>query len=229
MSSRTDFIGRTDAKVLEFCTPFSAKITATPTAFGVTAAIATLVASKLSTFSAALSAAKDPLTRGPATILAKDNARKDLVSYVRSVAKQIQGTMTVTNAQRQELGLTIPAPHTPAVPPDQGPVMKVRQRNGTMVRLEFTELGADGRAKPKGCDGVRIYSYIGATAPESIDDWVFQGTSSKTFADVELPPSTPPGTQVWFTSQWYTRRGETSPGSAPICTNIAGGAVDLAA
>src|SRR5206468_9549551 len=89
-----DFIPSNDDAFLAWVTPFSAKITATPTAYGVTAGIATTLATKKTTFATTLAAAQDPQTRGKSTILAKETARNDLEAYCRQTARQIQGTLT---------------------------------------------------------------------------------------------------------------------------------------
>ena len=46
---------------------------------------------------------------------------------------------------------------------------------------------------------------------------------------VAFAATTPAGAQVWFSACWYNPRGETGPGCSPISTNIAGGAMELAA
>src|SRR3954471_21610221 len=103
----TDFIPRSDQDLEAWATNFSSLITAGPTAYGLTAAIATTLAGKVAVYSAALAAATNPATRGGATVLAKRTARGDLVAYCRQLARAIQGNLTVTDAQRYALGLTV--------------------------------------------------------------------------------------------------------------------------
>src|SRR4051794_2282711 len=113
-----DFIPSSDADLLAFGANFSTLITANPTSYGLSAPIATTLAAKQAAYAAALEAATNPSTRGGSTILAKDEARSDLVAYCREVARAVQGTMTVTNQQRYDLGLTVrEAEPTPIPPP----------------------------------------------------------------------------------------------------------------
>ncbi len=227
--SATDFLPRTDEGLLSFATPFSDKITATPIPFGVTAAIATLLASKLTAYSMALLASQDPATRGPGTIQQKNTCRGDLRSYIRSVARQIQGTITVTDDQRQELGLTIPAPHTPIGVPTAAMIVEVVKRMGTQVRVRLHDGSSSRGAKPNGCAGARVYTFIGTAPPVNVDDYTFEGQATRTLVDLEFPTGTAPGALVWITACWYNPRGECGIAAAPISTNIAGGALEIPA
>ena len=51
-----DFIPSNDDAFLAFVTPYSTKITATPTAFGLTSTIATALSGKVTSFTSALAA-----------------------------------------------------------------------------------------------------------------------------------------------------------------------------
>jgi hypothetical protein len=59
-----DFVPQSDAGLLAFATPFSTKISATPTAYGLSAANATAYAAAKNDFAAKLAAVQDPATRG---------------------------------------------------------------------------------------------------------------------------------------------------------------------
>src|SRR5947209_3086662 len=120
-----DFIPANDNALLAFATPFSSQITATPTAFGLTAGQATTLAGLVTSFTTKLAAAQLPATRGPASILAKDDARALMVTEIRALARQIQGTQSVTNEQRQALGLTVRHVRTPIPPPATSPNMDI--------------------------------------------------------------------------------------------------------
>src|SRR5687767_1028356 len=97
-----DFIPANDAAFDAWADNFSDRITANPTSYGLTAAIATTLAGKVTAYTNALATATNPATRGGSTILAKDLARADLEPYCRQLARAIQGTLTVTDQQRYD-------------------------------------------------------------------------------------------------------------------------------
>jgi len=99
-----DYIPHTDPDFLAWSANYSTRITATPTAFGLTTENATTLGQRQTAFSTALAAATNPETRGGSTILAKDTARVSLESYCRQLANIIQATLTVTDQQRYDLG-----------------------------------------------------------------------------------------------------------------------------
>lgn len=103
-----------DADLLSFMQNMSAKITATPTDFGLQAADATALAALLTSYEDALAAASDPATRTPVSVTAKD------VAEARSLAKRIQATPTVTPDQKSSLGLPI---HKTTVTPIPAPLL----------------------------------------------------------------------------------------------------------
>jgi hypothetical protein len=112
-----DFIPANDQDFEAWADNYSTLITANATSYGLSAAIATTLAGKVSAYSTALEAATNPQTRGGSTILAKDTARVDLEAYCRQTARQVQGTMTVTDQQRFDLGLTVRDTEPTPVPP----------------------------------------------------------------------------------------------------------------
>lgn len=226
-----DFIPRTDDGLKAFAAPFSAKVTATPVAFGVTAAIATVLATKYSAFSDALALAQDPLTRGGSVIQSKDTKRDDLVSYIRQVARQIQGTMTVTDQQRYDLGLTVKAPPAPVPPPSMSPGILVDDVVGRIVKLRFIDpQNPSHRGRPAGVHSTSVFSFVGAEAPADPSAFKFEGTVNGMETQVEFPTSVAPGAKVWFTAFFSNPRSESGLACAPVSTNLQfGGNMPVAA
>src|ERR1043166_2371809 len=122
-----DYIPHKDADLLSFASNMSTKITATPVAFGLLAADATNLATLLTAFSTALTLATTPGTRTAVSVASKDTARVALVADIRSLAKRVQATPTVTPAQKTDLGLPVhdPVP-TPVPVPDTKPALDLR-------------------------------------------------------------------------------------------------------
>src|SRR3954464_8842092 len=94
----------TDAGLLTFAEDMSAKITATPTAFGLVAGDATTLAGFVTSYSTNYNLAKDPATRSKITIEQKDQAKALLIADIRVLGRRIQANPSVTNAQKLSLG-----------------------------------------------------------------------------------------------------------------------------
>ncbi|HEV7298375.1 MAG TPA: hypothetical protein VGN72_03350 [Tepidisphaeraceae bacterium] len=172
---------RRDANFSEYVQQYSAQITANPTSLGLTAPIAATLAGLVSSFQTALAASTSGLTRGPSTVFAKNEARRNLEDYVRLTARQIQGMSTVSDQQRKDLKLPVRGEGSPALPPGSPESFKA-------------ELGADGSLQLKwkcanrGAGGTmyQVWRRVGATGPVEYCG----GVGQKSFVDATLPPGT---------------------------------------
>jgi hypothetical protein len=218
-----DYIPKTDLGLQEWANSLSQKLSLAPTSFGITAAMATSLAAKVALFDSAVTAAQDPETRGVRTVFLKDEARDALISETRVVVRQVQGTATVTNDQRQALGIPVrdnqPTPrHAPAL----GPGITVREVRGRNIKIVLQDLERPNKkAKPPTAAGAALFVYTGTTPPEpGAPGWVFQGQATRRIVDIVLPFNATPET-VWISGVWYTERGEFSPASSAVSLNLA--------
>jgi hypothetical protein len=227
-----NFIPRNDAEFLAWVLNLSTRVTATPVPYGLSAGIATTLAGLVSTFETALEAATDPSTRGKQTVLIKSEARTTLENYCRVVARQVQGTSTVTNPQRNELGLTVRDVEPSSIPaPGMAPGMVVTKVDGRMVGVRlFDPANPTRRRKPVGVQGATVMSYVGETAPLDPSAWKFEGSVTRTKAEVLFPLTVPAGAKVWLTAFWFNPRAEGGPACAPVGTHVQfGGDMPMAA
>jgi hypothetical protein len=215
-----DYLDTSDNGLLAFATPYSAQITSTPTAFGLTAGQATTLSSAVSAYATKLAAAQDPTTRGPAAVLAKDLSKKALIAEIRATARQVQGTQSVTDAQRQALGLNIRHARTPIGPPAMEPMLDIVGVNGRTFSCKVHAEEGSRRSFPAGVKSVFIFMYVGATAPEDPSLYVFMGTSTRTTFDVQVPLSVAAGAQVWITAAWANPRNQTGPACTPVGVKV---------
>jgi hypothetical protein len=164
--------------------------------------------------------------RGGSTILAKDEARVDLVAYCREVARAVQGTMTVTNQQRYDLGLTVrEAEPSPIPPPASKPGLDIIATTGNTVKIRLHDsTSSSRRGKPAGVAGAAVFAFVGPAAPTDPALWRFQGNTTRTTFDVTFPPETAPGARVWLCAFWFNPRAQSGPACDPVGTNIPGGA-----
>src|SRR5690242_16315864 len=97
------FLPDTDAGLLAWSANFKSLITATPTAFGLTTSLATSYGALHDAYASALAAA-DPAVRTKGSVAAKNTARTNLKADARLLDRLVQGTASVTAAQKLSLG-----------------------------------------------------------------------------------------------------------------------------
>jgi hypothetical protein len=210
------FLPNRDAALLTWAQSASSFITATPTAYGLTTAIATALASAVSTYSTALEAAQ-PGVRNRMAVLTKNNARAALKTNIRAWAKIVEGTATVTNAQKAQLGLNVRSLPSPIPPPATAPALDVVAVNGRTVNVRLHEAGSTRRGKPAGVSGAAVMSYVGATPPADMAGWKLEGLASRTTFQVSFALTLAPGATVWLAAYWFNERKQ----AGPVCTPIA--------
>jgi hypothetical protein len=207
-----DYIPATDDGLRSWAENFSEKITANPTSYGLDAAIAAEYAATVDEYVTALAAAQNPETRGGSTIFAKETVRGELVSKSRQIGQQVTRTITVTDQQRYDLGLTVRDDEPTSVPPpNQGPLMVLKGVTGRTVRVRLKDITGERRGKPAGVAGATILSYVGESQPESASQWQFQGSTSRTTVNVEFPVTVPAGSKVWVSAFWFNSKLESGP------------------
>jgi hypothetical protein len=225
MSLKRDFLPHSDAGLLEFTANFSRLISNKPAQYGLGDAIVEAYQALQEDFSAKLTAAVDPGTRGKRTVFLKDESRKLLVAETRKIAKQINGMISVTNDQRQALGLTIAeTKRTPAPVPQQKPFIKVLKMDGRTVSIRLQQ-DSSRRGKPAKVMNATILTHTGPTMPTASSGWDFVTNTGKTQLDIPFAPSAT-GDTVWITAFWNNERNESGPAATPLQINLpAGGAM----
>ena len=224
-----DFLPSTDTGLQEFANPFSAKLTANAQQYGCSSNQASVLATDLSTYSTKLALCKDPATRGPTACQQKDEAKAVLVTEIRALARQIQGTQSVTNDQRQQLGLNVRKTRTKIPVPATSPHLDVTGVNARVVSCRVHGDDGNSRAFPPGCKSVFIFTFVGIDPPEDPSLYTYFGTSSKTTFDVTFPMSVSGAARVWITAAWANPSNETGVACTPVGTFLQAGSATAAA
>jgi hypothetical protein len=223
------FLPSRDSALVAWSTNFNTLITATPTAFGLTAALATAYGSLHTAFVTAV-AACDPGIRSKASVSTKNTAKAALKAEVRLLASLVNGTASVTNAQKLQLGLSVRSKPSPIPAPINAPGLDVISVTAWTVKIKLHDSAAGSkRGKPAGVSGGSIFSFVGATAPNDIASWKFEGNTGKIVNDIAFDTTNAPGTKVWLTAFWFNGRKQSGPACSPVSTNLQGGSVSLAA
>jgi hypothetical protein len=214
-----------DADVVAGSASFAASISAAPTTYGLVAAQATAFGLLNTALQSAYTAAISPPTRGPVSIQAKNQAIHNMRVSAVNLAKIVYSTPTVTDTQLVALGLLPRPSRAPVPPPATAPVIDVVATSGNTVKLRLHAAGdPTRRGKPAGVDGASVFSFVGATPPDTEAEWTFEGVAGKTLLDVTFPAGTAPGARVWFTAFWFNSRKQSGPAASPVGTNIPGNA-----
>jgi hypothetical protein len=181
--NRSFFTSSKDAALAAASDNFATKITASAPSLGLTAAQATAYAAVNATWQSAYQTAVTPDTRTKSAIAAKNAARTAMRRMASDLAKIIDGTPTVTDAQRIDLGL--------ATRPTPAP----RPAPGTPNRFAVA-LAGDGALtlkwkcnNPRGTGGTmyQVWRRVGGTAPFEY----LGGSGTKAFVDATIPAGTP--------------------------------------
>jgi hypothetical protein len=175
------FLG-TDAELYVGSDSFATKIAATPTAFGLTAPQATSYGTVNTAWRAAYEAAVDPETRTKGKVAAKNTAREQVKKMASDLAKIIDGTATVTDEQKLDLGLSVRATAAPVPPPGPLSAFKVELMGDGALGLGWKA------SNPVGSSGTlyQVWRRIGASGEFTY----LGGTGEKKFIDSTIPAGT---------------------------------------
>lgn len=152
---------------------------------------------------------------------AKDDSRDNAESLLRPLVGGLQSRTTVTDAQRQAMGITVRATTRTAVgPPTTKPVATI----DTSQRLRhtisfFDELTPDSRAKPDGVQGCEIWTKIGNSAPAGPDDVKYLALDTRTPYLTEFDAADA-GKTAYYMLRWVSTRGEPGPWSQTVSATI---------
>lgn len=179
-----------------------------------------------SLYANAYAVATKPETRGGATILAKNQAKKALIAKSRELAMVVANNPAVTDQQRYDCGLTVrDSDPTPVPPPSTAPDMDLVSVTGHTVRLRLHAGDSAARRKPTGVQGATLFSHVGDQPPADLTAWKFEGSTTKTEIDVVMPATVPSGSKVWFTAFWFNRRSQSGPACTPMSAHVGFGGV----
>jgi hypothetical protein len=229
MASSTSFLPSTDAGLLAWSLNFNTLIQTGAVSYGLTVPLATAYGVLHDAYAAALAAA-DPAIRTRGSVAAKNTARANLKANARLLDRLVQGTGTVTDQQKRDLGLNVRSAPSPIPPPADAPGLDILSVSAWTVKIKLHDTASSAkRGKPPGVTGASIFSFVGAEAPADIGSWQFEGNTGKTKGTVTFPNTLAAGAQVWITAFWFNGRKQSGPACAPVPTNLQGGGVSLAA
>jgi len=216
-----DFLPARESDLLAWSAGFSAKINATPEALGLTSAQSASYAALNLAFAQAYDTAINPSLRTPTAIMAKNEAKDELVQLARQFAAIIQSHPGTTDPQRVALGLTVRRREgAPIARPSMKPELVVQSTVGRISKVKVFAADEHRRAKPDGVAGAMVLAHVGDQPPLEPWDWCYCCTTTRKEFEVSYPPRVAPGAKVWLTAMWFNRKGQAGPAATPVSTRI---------
>jgi hypothetical protein len=219
-----NFYNGTDAELYTGSQNFSDKISLDPAVYGVPVPMATAYATANSTWTDAYEMATDPVTRTKSTIAAKNAARAVIRAMASDLAKIIDGTPTVSDARKIELGLNVRKQPSPVPAPTEAPAVDLISVVNRTVTIHILDSAASNkRGKPAGAVAAWVYTYVGQNYPTDLAAWSFEGSATKAKHEIVFPDAVAAGQSVWIRAAWINAKQDAGPLSVPITTNLQGG------
>jgi hypothetical protein len=219
----------TDTGLLQWSQNVVNLITPTPANWGLVVGDVTTYTALNSSYSTALAACDKPV-RNKSAVVAKNAAKLALKNGAAVVANKIYATPTVTDAMKVQIGMPPRANPQPIPAPSSAPGLDVLSVSAWTVSIKLHDSTSSAkRGKPPGVSGASVFSFVGATPPDDIASWKFEGNTGKTKVNVVFPNTVAPGARVWLTAFWFNGRKQSGPACAPVGTIVQGGSVSLAA
>ena len=196
---------------------FAKQTSATPWAYGLTAADAATIANHVAEWSTAYLPVTSPATKTAVTVAAKNAARVIVTARIRTFAQAIANNPGVSSGNKTGLGLN-PGTRkwTHVTAPNTRPVLSFQSASPLAAILRYRDSdGVSTKAKPYGVVQCRVF---GQSSPEPIADrttlpLIATPTKSPfilTFADGQA------GQTIYLAARWATRTGLTGPWSSII-------------
>lgn len=211
----TDYIPSREALLSTWVSNFSTLITATPGAYGLMASDATVIATAVNLFNAALTLALNPATKTKGTVADKNAKKAAMLVTVRQYSQVIKRNLGVSNEAKIALGLTINAAGpTPVPAPSTMPVITPAPAGSLRQVIHFADATApDRRAKPAGVKGLLVAVAVGTTPPPVRDLVPTYGMATKQAFAVSFSEADAAKTAYYY-GRWITASGLLGPWSA---------------
>ncbi len=154
----------------------------------------------------------------------KARSRRAFEALLRPAVRRIQTFAATTDAQRGQLGITIPdRTRTPMAAPTSRPLVKVDFSKRLSHRIAFAdERTPTRRTKPKGVIGAELWvklTTLGEAPPTGPADLSFLMLSTRSPAIAEYGGADA-GKTAHYMVRWLSRRGEPGPWSETASATI---------
>jgi len=154
---------------------------------------------------------------------AKDLARTNYEIALRRLVGRLQRSTSVSDAERQALGITVrDTIPTPVPIPTTKPVLTPDTSARLRITIGFADEGTPtSKAKPFGVIGCELWMKIGGAPPVDLSECEFVALDNRTPKTVEFEGQDANKT-VHFIGRWQNSRGEKGPLSETVSATVTG-------
>jgi len=220
-----DYIPKSQLDLAAWARNFSAKISATPGAFGLMDSDAAAIAQAVGLFDDVLTRAINPDTSTKPAVADKDAKRAAMLVTLRMYAQTIKRNLGVSNDAKVSLGLHIDAAGPSPVPaPSTVPVLVVDGDAPLVQRVAFRDVATpDRKAKPPGTIGIMLSVAVASAGetPPTYEAAPVYGIATRQPYRVQFPADAR-GKVAFYFGRWITRAGRVGPWSSMAQLSIAG-------
>ena len=211
-----------DRACLDWLGAFSEHLTATPSAYGVSAADALNMADRVAAFSAAWAVSVNKATRTEGTVQLRRQAKAQALSLARLFVRQIKADAGVGDVAKRNAGISLPkTDRTPAAVPTMAPTLLfVGSVMGSMTLNYRDAAEPKRRAKPFGIAALMLYRTIADAPAKDARDAVFYKAFTRGPIGVAFDPEDA-GKTVTFFARWANSRLEEGPAGVGVSMLIA--------
>ncbi len=220
------FFTGTDAQLYTGSAAFTAKISSMPSAYGLVESQAVEYAALNVSYAACYAATQSPAQRTKGKVAGKNDARARLRAMASDLAKIIDGTATVTNEQKINLGLNVRAMPSPLPPPGKPDRFRVTLSGDGSVELAWkcnNPPGSRGTIYQveRRVGGGSAFTFLGASGTKRfIDTSIPAGAPSLTY-QVQAIRSKSAGQRAQYNVNFGGSAGATMTASAAAAPRIA--------
>lgn len=219
-----DYIPRGDTEFSAWLDNFIAYANANLAALGLVAADMTPITAAQTPWKTALSDNVAAQAAAQSARQAKDTARAGVETPVRALVRRLQASASVSNAEREALGITVPDTEpTPVGPPTTRPVVKVNSAQRLQHTIHFAdEATPTSKAKPAGVSGAEIWVQVAAVASPPPTDpaaltFIALDTRTPYTLDFDGPDG---GKNAHYMLRWVNTKGQKGPWSETATATI---------
>lgn len=216
-----DFIPDSDADFDNWQQNFASYVAAHAAALGVSPGEATALQDSSDDWSLKYPNSRTANATAQSAREAKDHSRQSYEDFIRPMVGKMQSTVSVSDAQRLALGITVRSDtRTPVGPPTTKPVATVDTSQRLRHTIAFVdELTPTSRAKPDGVQGCEIWTKIGNSAPAGPDDVKYLALDTRSPYLTEFDAADA-GKTAYYMLRWVSKRGEPGPWSQTVSGTI---------
>ena len=217
----TDYIPNSDADFDAWLNNFVDYVVANAAALGASPAEVTALQAVSADWDAKYPSSTSAQAAAMAAVQAKADSRVANEAFIRPFVGRMQSNTSITDAQRQSLGITVRSTTRSAVgAPTTRPVAQVDTGQRLRHTISFgDELTPTSRAKPDGVQGAEIWMKIGDQAPAGPGDVHYLALDTRTPYVAEFEGADA-GKTAYYMLRWINTRGETGPWSSTISGTI---------